>query len=1056
MRPDAFVRAPRRHKIRRWAVLTMAAALGFGTLTPAVALSAQAADPMPTDGLIAHYPLDETSGSVAKNTAPGSLFGDGVVEGTPTWAGNGEGFAFPGGNAGSGTAIKLPDDLNVGLDSITVSFDVEIDPDQRNYYWIYGIGNTANGRGDGYLFGSGDSFHTVIASGGPDTESNIQPSGNATLARGVWKSFTYTQAGSTGILYEDGVERARNTGVRTTPAQIGPTAFNYLGRSPFAVDQSFHGKLRDFRLYDRALAPSEVTTLAGTVLRQAVVDGAAALDLGDLSGVRSSLSLPTAGAAQTSVSWTSSNTAVLANNGTVTRPAAGADPAAVTLTATVTRGTASTTRDFAVTVLPADDAYDARAIAAGITVPHIDDTRENLTLPTTLDGASISWSSSNAAVVAPDGSVTRPAADAAAQDVELTATVTVGTASVTRTLVAKVQPLPEAADTKAYFFPYFTGEDDDDDEKVRFGLSNGNDALDWTTVNDDKPVLASTLGQKGLRDPFIIRSHEGDRFYLLATDLHAYRTGLTESQNFGSRAMEIWESTDLVNWSEQRSVVVSAPEAGNTWAPEAYYDDSRGEYVVFWASNLYPSGDPSVPRWEGDSYNRMMYATTRDFVTFSPAKVWIDEQQPGRGNGTIDSTIAREDGWFYRFTVAEGTNIPRVDRTRDLTSSILPENNPWLGRTGSDWETRQSRIGYGQTYTATSGRFTTFDEGEGTTVFRPNKGDANGDTGWFAFIDQAPYYGGEGYVPFRASSLAAGDWTIAQQRNLPTSARHGTVLPVTVAEYERILARYQADRLVSADDVAVTTEPGVAPTLPTTIDAVRGAGTASPQQLPKTPVVWDAVDPASFTAGARVVVTGQLADNGFVQAVVTVTGGQTPTPTPTPTPTSTPTPTAEPTENPTASPQPTVAPTGTAQPTASAPVTAPPVGTSPVVTVSSTAVERGGAITVTVAGLAPGEQVSAELHSDPLRITGIPAADASGRVLFTVRVPADFATGAHTLVVQRADGSVIARQGLTVVASGTLAATGVQPPFAAALIAAGLLVAGGLAWTTRRPRRVRG
>ncbi|PTT17373.1 hydrolase, partial [Microbacterium sp. HMWF026] len=1019
MTSTAPERAPRRRTIRRWAVLSMAVTLGVGMLAPTAALSAQAADAVPADGLLVQYPLDETSGTVAKNTAPDSRFGDGVVEGTPSWAGGGQGFAFPGGDGGSGAAIKLPDDLNVGLDAITVSFDVKIAPEQRNYYWIYGIGNTANGIGDGYLFGSGDSFHTVIASGGPATESNIQPAADATLARGVWKSFTYTQAGSTGILYEDGVERARNTAVRTTPAQIGPTSFNYLGRSPFAVDQSFQGQLRDFRVYDRALAPAEVSTLAGTVLREAVADGAAALDLGDLSAVRSSLTLPTVGDAQTTVTWASSNTAVLANDGTVTRPAAGAAPAEVTLTATVARGTVSTTRAFAVTVLPEDDAYDARAIAAALAVPHIDDTRENLTLPTSRETATISWSSSNPAVVAPDGTVTRPATGAAVQEVTLTATVTVGSATATRSFTAKVQPLPEAADTKAYFFPYFTGEDDDDDEKVRFGLSNGNDALDWTTVNDDKPVLASTLGQKGLRDPFIIRSHEGDRFYLLATDLHAYRTGLTESQNFGSRAMEIWESTDLVTWSAQRHVVVSAPEAGNTWAPEAYYDDSRGEYVVFWASNLYPSGDPSVPRWEGDSYNRMMYATTRDFVTFSPAKVWIDEQQPGQGNGTIDSTIAREDGWFYRFTVAEGTNIPRVDRTHDLTSSITPENNPWLGRTGSDWQTRQSRIGYGQTYTATSGRLTTFDEGEGTTVFRPNKGDANGDTGWFAFIDQAPYYGGEGYVPFRASSLAAGDWTIAQQRNLPTSARHGTVLPVTVAEYERILARYQADRLISADDLAVTTEPGVAPVLPATVDAVRGRGTASPQQLPKSAVAWDAVDPASLTAGARVVVTGQLADNGFVQAVVTVAGGQTPTPTPTPTPDPTASPTAEPTASPqptttpSASPQPTTAPSGTPQPTASASATT-PIASTPAVTVSSTVIERGGTFTVTVTGLAPGEQITAELHSDPLRITGIPAADAAGRVSFSVRVPSDFAAGAHTLIVQRADGSVIARQGVTV------------------------------------------
>lgn len=237
----------RRHP--RWALAAATALATVAALVaPSAAISARAEEPLPSDGLVVHYPLDETGGSVAKNTAPGSRFGDAVVEGPATWAGNGQGFSFPGGSNGEGAAIKLPDDLNVGLDAITISFDVKIAPEQRNWYWIYGIGNTAAGVGDGYIFGSGDSFHTVIASGGPATESNIQPATNATLARGVWTSFTYTQTGTTGVLYQDGVERARNTAVRVTPDQIGHTTHNYLGRSAFGVDESFQGQLRDFRL----------------------------------------------------------------------------------------------------------------------------------------------------------------------------------------------------------------------------------------------------------------------------------------------------------------------------------------------------------------------------------------------------------------------------------------------------------------------------------------------------------------------------------------------------------------------------------------------------------------------------------------------------------------------------------------------------------------------------------------------------------------------------------------------------------------------------------------
>ncbi|MGG5753619.1 choice-of-anchor I family protein [Zafaria sp. Z1313] len=69
------------------------------------------------------------------------------------------------------------------------------------------------------------------------------------------------------------------------------------------------------------------------------------------------------------------------------------------------------------------------------------------------------------------------------------------------------------------------------------------------------------------------------------------------------------------------------------------------------------------------------------------------------------------------------------------------------------------------------------------------------------------------------------------------------------------------------------------------------------------------------------------------------------------------------------------------------------------VSLSAGTVEQGGSIEVTVSGLEEGQQVTAELHSDPIVVEGIPAADASGTTTFTLEVPAGFATGAHTLFV---------------------------------------------------------
>ena len=109
---------------------------------------------------------------------------------------------------------------------------------------------------------------------------------------------------------------------------------------------------------------------------------------------------------------------------------------------------------------------------------------------------------------------------------------------------------------------------------------------------------------------------------MIATDLSiGSGTDWGTAVRQGSRYLEVWESKDLETWSEQRHVLVSPPTAGNTWAPEAYYDEGIGAYVVFWASSLYNSTD--VDR-TGATYHRMLYATTRDFVTFSEPQIWQD------------------------------------------------------------------------------------------------------------------------------------------------------------------------------------------------------------------------------------------------------------------------------------------------------------------------------------------------------------------------------------------------------------------------------------------------
>lgn len=122
-----------------------------------------------------------------------------------------------------------------------------------------------------------------------------------------------------------------------------------------------------------------------------------------------------------------------------------------------------------------------------------------------------------------------------------------------------------------YLFVYFTDDEGQGGgEEIYFSLSQGNDPLHWRELNGGKPILVSQLGEKGVRDPFLIRSPQGDKFFLLGTDLKAHGGGdWHRAVNEGSRSILVWESHDLIHWSEQRRVEIAPPDAGCAWAPEA-------------------------------------------------------------------------------------------------------------------------------------------------------------------------------------------------------------------------------------------------------------------------------------------------------------------------------------------------------------------------------------------------------------------------------------------------------------------------------------------------------
>lgn len=798
-----------------------------------------------TDGLVAWYPLEETTGQTVRDASGNGR--DAAVVGEATWN-DGAGFRFSGGASSSGNAIRLPDNLIADLTEITVSMNVWVDPALSGAHFIYNLGNVAVGNpqsGDGYLFSTSAPYQAKISDFAWAAEQVTNSGQN--LPRGQWKHITYTQVGSTATLYSDGVQVAQNTAITHTPADIGDgvTTHNFIGRSAYAADSSFRGVVSDFRIYDRALDATTVAQL-GTDSMTSIVDAAAEWvtgAVGALDDVQGDLTLPASTPQGATVTWTSSAPSVISAAGVVTRPDA---DTTVILTARVTAGSVSRDVELSAFVSASanPDQAAVEAAAEQLVVNNSSDVRGNLYLPSsTVGGVSVTWQSSAPAIIDAEGFVSRPAPGSETEQVTLTATLTRGTGQTQKEIVATVPALPELAEFEAYAFSYFTA-DTLAGERVYLGASNGNDARNWLALNGGQPILSSTEGTGGIRDPWIIRSPEGDKFFMLATDLSiGSGTSWDASQRSGSKYIEVWESTDLVNWSDQRHIRVSPDNAGNTWAPEAYYDESIGEYVVYWASKLYAEDDPTN---SGGQPNRMMYATTRDFHTFSEPQIWQDT-----GVSRIDSTVIEVDGLYHRFTKDEGRETGCLDIIYEVSPDLRAVTTE-TSETG-DWALVDECIGRDAGLGAI----------EGPHIIAANPNDVNGP-GYYLFVDE---FGGRKYIPLFSEELgASASWQEPASYTLPNPApRHGSIVPITAEEHERLFAAY-LPAAESVDPVRVTVALGDEVRLPARA-TVRFADDSSRALA----VEWDDISTMSFTEPGEYAVSGEVTGVALpVEATVVV------------------------------------------------------------------------------------------------------------------------------------------------------------------------------------------
>jgi hypothetical protein len=293
-----------------------------------------------------------------------------------------------------------------------------------------------------------------------------------------------------------------------------------------------------------------------------------------------------------------------------------------------------------------------------------------------------------------------------------------------------------------YLFAYFAGEAYEDGEQVYLALSR--DGLNWIDMNHNQPVLYSTVGAQGVRDPFLLRSVKGNGFWMIATDERVYRDNdWKRAQNAASKSIVIWESADLVNWSEPRLVQVSYEDAGCTWAPEVTYNKKTEEYVLYWASTI------------ADDYfqKQRIYCTrTTDFYSFTPPEIYLE-----RDKHVIDLNMVEYDGVYYRYYRTDVENCIVSDCVNELMSGMSK-------RIPAPFLQSQQRV-------------------EGPFAFQ-----FIGQQRWCLLIDA---HTGAGYYPLITTDLASGEFTLpAEPYRMPTRARHGSVLAITEHEYSTLMNKW--------------------------------------------------------------------------------------------------------------------------------------------------------------------------------------------------------------------------------------------------------------------------
>lgn len=165
----------------------------------------------------------------------------------------------------------------------------------------------------------------------------------------------------------------------------------------------------------------------------------------------------------------------------------------------------------------------------------------------------------------------------------------------------------------------------------------GNKAPEYHNFISGKPEKTKFAPQSMMRDPSIVQGPDGT-FHLVWTLAWA-----------GERAFGHASSKDLIHWGEQRAIPVMEDEpTNNVWAPEIFYDETKGEYLIAWSSSILPEHYTEADKLGTNGCHRLYYTTTKDFETFAPKKPFYDP-----GFNSIDGFLLKRGEGDYVLIVKD-------------------------------------------------------------------------------------------------------------------------------------------------------------------------------------------------------------------------------------------------------------------------------------------------------------------------------------------------------------------------------------------------------------------